>query len=369
MRILLIGKYPPCQGGVATRYYWLYKNLSIRFNWSFEVVTMLKSPYITPDMVKTKGVSVCPIFAQDSSSPWFIPHVDLAVERLVSAALDLCKVNKPDLIECNYLAPYGVAAATVAAILKCPLIIRPAGSDIGKLLNWKATQSCLYALFQISKGIMLPEDRIKSFKTYFNNHRNIISTPRYAPDPVAFNFISPLPKKTILVIGKINYHWRLKALDTLIEAIKDMPEWHLNCIVDGLHTEDFQSLLSNQLSQSQYTYNSFVSPEQVPSLIKKTWGVWNVLRTGGVSDFPNLHWETLASGRYSFISPLLFNHNDMSSARKNPLSINLDPDNPSDFKKQCNSLPYSSTYSLIPEFEQQFQNYISFHKSIYEDLI
>ncbi len=113
MRVLLIGKYPPCQGGIAAGSYWLSRALAPA-GISFDVVTIAPERYRSettgdvPETVRLRTISA------DEQAPWFIPGGELWTERLVSAALELADEAQPDLVETNYLAPFGLAAFAVA---------------------------------------------------------------------------------------------------------------------------------------------------------------------------------------------------------------------------------------------------------------
>lgn len=105
LKILLIGKFPPFQGGVSSKYFWTYRALSRQYTFSWHAVTIRKKPYCSalPEDVR-EHVSV--LDDAPSSLPWFIPKTDLIVDRLVSAAIKVAGEQKFNLIEVNYLQPF-----------------------------------------------------------------------------------------------------------------------------------------------------------------------------------------------------------------------------------------------------------------------
>lgn len=367
MRILLIGKYPPCQGGVSARTYWLYKGLVKVYGLKFNVVTMIDPPYITPCNEYVNDILTKVISVKQNDKPWIIPDVDLAVERLCTVALEFSDFYKPDIIECNYLAPYGIAAAFIAKYLKCPLVLRPASSDIAKLLMWTDTKQSIIAVLRSATAIMLPPERIG----LFNNipDLKILSAPRYVADSAYFVPTQPPNERILLVTGKINYHWRLKALDTLISVFQDLSGWHLRLAIDGKYRDEFINLLETKLNSSQYTLSGFVSPNRIPALLEKSWAVWNVHRAGGVQDFPNTHWEALAVGRYSLVSPVIYKHSDMLKTRNHPLVVQVDPDNESSIKTKLIELSAPIVELPFSFPSKKFSQYLAVHRNIYEGAI
>lgn len=371
MQILLIGKYPPCQGGVAARYHWLYEGLARSDGWQAAAVTIADPPYVTPDRpynTQTRvTTSVIPLY--DDERPWVIPQTDLAVERVVSSALEISDSFRPDLIECNYLAPYGAAATIIAQYLRCPLVLRPAGSDVAKILSWQATRRSLLACLRSASAIFLPPDKIKEFGIDIPNLARVVPLPRYVPDPSAFNAIPPTALPVLLVTGKVNYHWRLRALDTLVEAFKGLPNWRLHLVMDGLYVDDLHEVIRSRLKLNQYCLSRFVAPAEIPSLMQQAWAVWNVQRCGGVEDFPNTHWEALASGRYSFLSPVICAHPDMKAVISSPLSIEICPDDAQGLRTTLSNLtPPSSSWSRS-HLVESFADYLNLHRMAYESVI
>jgi hypothetical protein len=352
---------------VAARYYWLYSELSRIYRLHFNVVTLECPPYITPSVESEPLISTRVVSAQ-SDRPWTIPEVDLAVERLCSTALEYSKSYKPDIIECNYLAPYGIASVFIAQYLKCPLILRPASSDIVKLLAWPEIKHALNSVFNLSDVVLLPPERIKLFKnTTISSRSKILPVLRYVPSPFSFSPSPASRKRILLVAGKINYYWRLKALDTLLSAICDCSEWHLRLAIGGKYCNDFIDLLNAKLDPSRYTLTGFVHPAQMPDLIKKSWAVWNVQRNGGVEDFPNMHWEALAIGRYSFVSTYVSQHPDMDDTCYHRLVIKINPDDAISLKKKFLELP-SPDFSIAINIQNKFTHYLKSHNNIYKSL-
>jgi glycosyltransferase involved in cell wall biosynthesis len=144
MRILIIGKFPPIQGGVSARTFWAAREFGTRghdvvvLTDAFEVERSHRQLFIDGDetqlqQLSASGVSVRRLEPLVPES--HIPHDRSALTRLLGAGLEVCAARSFDLIIGWYLEPYGVAAALLASIGDRPLLLLHAGSDIGRLAH------------------------------------------------------------------------------------------------------------------------------------------------------------------------------------------------------------------------------------------
>lgn len=313
MNILLVGKFPPCQGGVASKFYWLFSSLITRKeDFRFKAITIAKEPYTTslPDNVVSM---VKVIDAECKDIPWFIPKSDLFVDQIVSIALQFANTDKFDLIICNYLEPYLAATYIIAKQLSLPYQVYPAGSDTHKLLPCPLTSYALEAYLKSAEQIFLPKEKITSFMEKNSSvlPNRVREVDRYVPDPSVFSASSNRKFKRILLIGKINRYWRLRGINKLCELLNANPDIKLKCIIQGAFCDEFKKELQNQLPCSRLEFqDGFLSPTLIPKEISSSIGVWNYLDKGGIVDFPNLHWETIYSDRLSFCSNHLLEQPD-----------------------------------------------------------
>jgi glycosyltransferase involved in cell wall biosynthesis len=143
LRILLVGKYPPIEGGVSGAVFRAAQDLATaghhvdvvtnsnevefgfrEFFWGAdESLLQLKTAAGSVSVLETRPL------APHSYVPWTNPHVSKVVGRALAAT----RVHEYDAIVGVYLEPYGVAAALVSTVIEKPLILRHAGSDIGRL--------------------------------------------------------------------------------------------------------------------------------------------------------------------------------------------------------------------------------------------
>jgi glycosyltransferase involved in cell wall biosynthesis len=150
VRICIIGKFPPIQGGVAVRTYWIAHDLAARGH-EVHVVTNAKeaSPPFRIHMRRQdwkRCVASYPAAGSASSgsvtlhwtdpvdrSQHYIPLASPFVSKLAGTAARVHAERPFDLIYSHYLEPYGIAGHLVADIAHVPHVVRMAGSDAGRL--------------------------------------------------------------------------------------------------------------------------------------------------------------------------------------------------------------------------------------------
>jgi glycosyltransferase involved in cell wall biosynthesis len=149
VRICVIGKFPPIQGGVSMRTYWAAHALAKRGH-EVHVVTNAKEarpPFRMhmrpPDWARCEArydpgsVMVHWTDPVDRSQS-YIPMASPFVSKLATIAARAHSERPFDVIYSHYLEPYGVAGHLAAQITGVPHVARMAGSDAGRL--WRHPQ-------------------------------------------------------------------------------------------------------------------------------------------------------------------------------------------------------------------------------------
>jgi glycosyltransferase involved in cell wall biosynthesis len=156
VRICIIGKFPPIQGGVSMRTYWAAHGLATRGH-EVHVVTNAKEArppfrmYMRRQDWKRCGATYGPSGQSSSAgsvtvhwtdpvdnSQFYIPMASAFVSKLAATAARVHSEHPFDVIYSHYLEPYGVAAHLAAEIARVPHVVRLAGSDAGRL--WRHPQ-------------------------------------------------------------------------------------------------------------------------------------------------------------------------------------------------------------------------------------
>ncbi|QBY02516.1 glycosyltransferase [Rhodophyticola sp. CCM32] len=140
IRIIVIGKFPPLQGGVSTLV-WRSATLAVEAGHKVEIVTN-SAKSVPSNMIglgcdarTMPGLRVHQIAQIPERS--FIPWARPDHSQLVGKALSLTATEKCDLLVGWYFEPYAVAAASVALLRNIPLAVLHAGSDVGRLTRYE----------------------------------------------------------------------------------------------------------------------------------------------------------------------------------------------------------------------------------------
>ena len=149
MKICIVGKYPPIEGGVATRTYHFAHALARRGH-QVHVVTNgreVRAPYrvfMRPqdwdrcEAAYDAGYVTLHWTAPADRSQFHIPMGSPVVSKLASLGARLCAENDIDVVFSFYMEPYAIAGHLIAGITGRPHVIKTAGSDVGRL--WKHPQ-------------------------------------------------------------------------------------------------------------------------------------------------------------------------------------------------------------------------------------
>jgi glycosyltransferase involved in cell wall biosynthesis len=148
MRICIVGKYPPIQGGVSAQTYWAARGLAGRGHQVFVVTNAaeVEDAY----RISLDGCApgdYAPAFANGGSVTVYGPepalgrrlaHIPMAnpfASRLAGLATQVVREQDCELIIASYLEPYGVAGYLAAQWTGVPLAVRHAGSDLDRLMR------------------------------------------------------------------------------------------------------------------------------------------------------------------------------------------------------------------------------------------
>lgn len=289
MRVLLIGKYPPMQGGISAKTYWLYKALE-KAGFSFKVVTIQDEFHSIPDReLDDQKVTV----VADREIPWHIPYTTLMDDRLISAALVTAKDFDPDVIETNYIWPFYKNAFLVSKILGKPLVLRHAGSDIQKFSSDPEFGSILKSYVSQASAVVTNSTSSDLIRGMCETREKVFCLERYLPDPDIFKPDDESDRVyDILFAGKINYHWRLKGLELLLKVVK-RNGLKARFLLGGQYKDEVLELIRSHSIEDQCEISGFIAPEKMPRLYNSCRFAWCWEEKGLVEDFSNIIWEAL----------------------------------------------------------------------------
>lgn len=144
MKICIVGKFPPIQGGVSARTYRIAHGLARRGH-EVHVVTnarevesgyrlqMRDEDWDCCEAVYPSGGSVAVYWTALRPEHTHVPMGPAFVTRLASTAVSVVREFGAECIFSFYLEPYGVAGHLAASITGTPHLVKLAGSDRGRL--------------------------------------------------------------------------------------------------------------------------------------------------------------------------------------------------------------------------------------------
>jgi len=295
-RIVTITKFPPLEGGVSARAYWLAKALGVRGH-AVHVVTDRMG--IDP-LYSTGGTEFEPQLRnvtvhRTAECPWIVPSVEHTLPALIDKALAVVRAHQPDVLEGSYLVPYGLAAWIVSCTANVPLVIRHAGSDMEKFVAagvWPEVWPRLFGHADLVVSGLLGEFRLAGVA------RRIRTLPPYVPDPDEFAPAGREERKrpVVALVGKANYYWRHKSWDKVVDIwarLEDMCDFVI--VAQGRGLQDFRDWAERKLGGG-VSWREFVAPWQMPELFRSIDAVFCFQGDLPFSAFSNIAVEALYSG-------------------------------------------------------------------------
>lgn len=270
MKICMVSKFPPIQGGIAARTYWLARGLAEA---GHEITIVTNSASVEKDYkicgcdnhLKTlKNISIQSI---SDATPWHIPNSQEYAIRLLNSVLGLVGSKQFDLIDAGYLIPYGIISYLAHRITALPYVIRHGGSDIVKFMDHPEYRDIIKKTISSASLVVTDENHEKILHSL---NQNTIILPPYVPDERAFKPSNEASCNipTFAYIGKANYFWRRKGLDAITNMFDkvDSGNYRLIFVTEGLGLEDFRNSLSPNM-RDQIFFQPFIPPWEMPLLL------------------------------------------------------------------------------------------------------
>ncbi len=260
----------------------------------------LDEPHTIPD---TNTIPCHPnviIHRADEVVPWHIPDDRHRSLCLLNKLLEVIEGQKPDVIEANYLVPYGLVAYLASQITGIPYVLRHGGSDINKFLT-KDLWPVLWrrALDGASLVITDPDSQATICKW----SPKVLSLTPYVPDPTQFN--SACRRKharpVLALIGKANYYWQHKGWQRVIDVWSELREsFDFLIVSQGNGLDSFKEHVHSRLG-SRTAWRPFVPPWEMPKLLNSIDGLFFYESELPFPVFSNVAVEALFCGVALFV--------------------------------------------------------------------
>ena len=297
-RIVLISKYPPIEGGIAAKTFWLARSLAQRGH-KVHIVTDrlgIAPEYSLHEYEDPPDTENLFVHRPDTKVPWHIPnnnHFDL---DLLNTTVQVIKEYDADVIDTGYLIPYGVVACLASRMTGIPYILRHGGSDIHKFVLAGVWKDLLEDVF--SNSALTITDKIGYDVVSRLSSRVEILHP-YVPDATFFKSIREENGQppTLALIGKANYYWRHKGWHKVIEIMKALgSKFKLVVVSQGIGFQELRKCITQSIG-ANVEWRDFCHPSEMPELLNSVEGA---LLLSGDLPFPafsNLLLEALFCGK------------------------------------------------------------------------
>jgi len=292
-RIICISKYPPLEGGIAAKTYWLCRALAERGH-TVHVVTdgeNIDADYCSPAFKDQLAIQNLHVHRPQEKIPWHIPNDPHRSLALLNAALEVVDRHGADVIDTGYLIPYGLVGCLAGQMTGLPFLLRHGGSDLNKFLDKGIWANLLTRAFNSASVVITDNDHCGAFGGL---SKRVISIPPYVPDPAFFN---PAPgkksKPTLALIGKANYYWRHKGWHRAIDIMQSLGDRFRYLIVaQGIGLKDFRTYAEERIA-SDTEWKEFVHPAVMPHLLQSVSGIFALQQDLPFPAFSNLVMEAL----------------------------------------------------------------------------
>jgi glycosyltransferase involved in cell wall biosynthesis len=201
LRICIVGKYPPIEGGVSTTTYWLARGLASRGH-EIHIVTNADevedryriqldaddAKMLQPQFDNGGFVRVHHVESFDAVAMAYIPDANPYFTRLASLATDVVRRYECEVIMASYLEPYGMAGWFAAQRCDRPLLIRHAGSDIDRLARAPDLGLAYKEILRDATAVLTFPRLVRRFAGMGVLPSQIVEAPQYLHDS---RFFSP----------------------------------------------------------------------------------------------------------------------------------------------------------------------------------
>lgn len=176
MKICIIGKYPPIEGGVSARTYWAARGLAERGHEVYVVTNADEveadfrirldeddAPHLAPEFPATGGF--VKVFSPERYGPRMrhIPGANPFVSKLAGLATQVLTNSGCQVIVAHYLEPYAVAGHLAASWTGVPLVVQHAGTDADRLMRIPELATTYKQILRAADGVITTPSMVRRF--------------------------------------------------------------------------------------------------------------------------------------------------------------------------------------------------------------
>lgn len=393
MKICLISKYPPIEGGESSKAYWLAKGLGERGHEiyvvtnSWEVESQYREKLSGEDIDYYQPKNVTVYNTSPFINPQYIPYSNPYTEKLASLAIDVIRKHNADLIDSWYILPYCISAFIAKIITNKPQILRHAGSDMSRLLDSPYLNTLFVELFnnvdkvvtypgtkERFQGLEVPEDKIFLNKVSVNTN---VFNPN--SKPLDISLYDSNYKENVPIITYIGKAGKQKGIFELIKALSKINyDFALLLVTKGREIQKVKEEIKRLKLENKAIILDFIPPWRVPSIMKASTCIvspeWNF---PVISHTPILAREAMCTGRCTILSEELFNKRAYRDMEDGIHTKVVNPNDIEEFKIKLEEIirnpneaeEIGANARKLAEKYENFDEYIKKTEELYKNLI
>ncbi len=298
MDVCMVTKFPPIQGGIAARSYWLACALAE----SGVRITVVTNACSVEDEYRIHGcdehlatLANVKILSTSPDVPWHIPMSSAYCERLLALVLDHIDTQDCQLMDAGFLVPYGVVAFMAHRLTGVPYVLRHGGSDIAKFLTNTEFRPLLERVIKGAALVITDREHVDVLRPL---NSRLVVTAAYVPDPRYFHpaLSTDRPVPVVGYFGKVNYYWTHKRLSELAKQVDStLADYRLVLVAQGIGLSRFrESLPKRVLNRAEF--RPFIPPWEMPVALNSVDYVM-VARDEAIRSPSNVEAEAVACGK------------------------------------------------------------------------
>lgn len=336
MNILTLTKFPPTQGGEASKAYWLARGLGNQGHTVHVVTNALETDkaFLVKDATDPSKHLPANVHIHfiEREVEFHVPFHLAFAERLASKALDVIEHHQIDVIESAHLTPFGVSALIVKACTGLPLVHRHGGSDVGYLWKSAAFSNLITKVIQAADRMVINVELASEFLEA-GVPAERLDTFRYFVDQTLFSDDGSLDPRipneipVFLFSGKITPG---KKLIPLLEALQDIDlPFKLLLLPVAFKTEMVRELLELYDLKEKAIVLDPRPCWEMPALLRSVTAVCCLeTRFTTSNHWPLFPREVLLSGTCLILSKEQYERKAMREAEDGKHLLMVDPDDP-----------------------------------------
>jgi len=274
MKIVFISKYPPIEGYVSSCTYWLARGLASRGHDITVVTNAFEVEDADREWLEAEDLDIYQTgrLRVRNTDPFqqyrLIPAANPFCEKLAAAAIE--RAADADILDAWYYVSYGAAGLLAKAATGLPLVLRHAGSDIGRLAANPHMRPLISAMLKKADAVIstgASRARLAGLGAPRSRMRTIpVSVDTEAFNPSAKKAILDAPEDVPVVccIGKVS---RGKGIPQLLAAASRV-KGDFRLLFVSSDSQGLRQLTLHCGLKRKLLFKMFVPPWSMPGIIR-----------------------------------------------------------------------------------------------------